>query len=248
MSLRPQYLTVFIYKTPKQREIESTFDFSRLKPGDAKTVKKVIEKNFTQNEIKTMAVQGKVIISKGNVDRGAYGHVNEGEKGNPLIILGKDHDEETIVHEVIHHLRTTDKTRKKYSKTAYPINNKGEIKYYKIGKKLKKVGNAEETATSAETEIRIGNPNHYTNGYWDIYKGEEIPKKVRLSDRSVLRTGASGEVLPENLTIKGEKVKELMNRNYPHTEISGKTSDDDEPEEALVSWYRINTLRSKGKW
>ena len=87
-----------------------------LMPDDSqKRVREILARDFNASEVKKAVRNGGIIIKEGNPGRGAAGcYIPMQETSSlktPVIILGKNWDEETLVHEFTHHLRHVDQTR-----------------------------------------------------------------------------------------------------------------------------------------
>ena len=161
----------------------------------------------------------------------------------PYIDLKTNSDETTITHEVLHHLRTVDKDRSGYAKTAYPVDSKGISKAKKyMGKSIHdNISNSEETATAAETEIRTRTPGHVSM-YWNLDKHSISGKETRDHDRAVMRSNGA---VKEGDNATGKKAVKMMNENYPKTQVQSKKVGG---ESALDTFKKIFHLRSKHKW
>ena len=229
----------------KMGAVERSFDF-RCDSDTKQKVIRTVSENFSSDEIKKIDSQGKPIVTNKIPagKEGAYDRVTTDRKvDSPSIHLTKKPDETAITHEVLHHLRTVDTERTGYAKTAYPVDNKGVSKSYRYeGKKIhEKVKNAEETATTAETEIRTKNPGHVSI-YWKANDNDTSAKSTRDRDRKVLRSNGAME---EGTNATGKDAIRMMNKNYPNTEIKSKRVGG---ESALDTFKKIFLLRGKRKW
>ncbi len=238
--------------TPKMYAAERAFDFKCNSSTKEKVVKTVAD-NFTKEEIDKIDSQGKPVVTNVSntevkTDKDTYVRKRSDEPGKETeIVLKNNAGETTITHEVVHHLRTVDQERDKYAKTAYPVNKQGVMNADKIMKGAindKRISNAEETATVAETELRTKNNSDYVSKYWKIDKNLTTGKGVRDSDRETMRKTDTGSI-SEGSNATGKKAIELVNRNYPKTMISSKKEGD---ETALSTFRKIINKRSKHQW
>ncbi len=143
--------------------------------------------------------------------------------GHTLINLSKTTDETAITHEFIHHLRAVDKTREGYSQSAHTFDDKG-VKMHES--KPQEVHLAEESAAHAESALRVAYPmdkKHVPGPYSN--KCDECPEKNAFEsyerDRATMRQ-INGKPIADGITVTGEKAKQLLNENYPKTELSNK--------------------------
>ena len=225
-------------------EVYNTFYFTNPTPETENKVVTAAEKGFTEDEIRKMRKAGKIIVTdKEKLEKGKLGAIDrittDNPKAQPKIILTKGAKEGTVTHEIIHHARTLDSSRKGYTKTAYPVGH-GHVadmdRISAIGKE--RVKNAEETATAAETELRTGG-NGTKNDYWSVKK--KNPKDVFEHDYPILRGNDGGGKEP----IIGEKAIRLVNKNYEKADISERTEGD---EQAKETYKKIFIKRDKGEW
>ena len=231
---------------------EKAFDFKCNSTTKEKVVKTVAD-NFTKEEIDKIGSQGKPVVtnvSNTSVDTSKDTYARKESKfpdAKAEIILKNGAGETTITHEVVHHLRTVDPDRDKYAKTAYPVDKKGIVNSKKAERgpiSRKKISNAEETATVAETELRTKNNSDYVSKYWTVDKYQVSGKGIRDSDRTTMRKSESGSV-PEGSNATGKRAIDLVNQNYPKTVISSKKEGG---ESALSTFRKIIGKRAKHQW
>lgn len=156
----------------------------------AQRARSILAKDFNASELKRAVKNGGIIIKEGNPGRGAAGcYVSRQEASSlktPVIILGKDWNEETLVHEFTHHLRHVDETRGGLTRTPLKLNAAGErvsMRDY-TQKEYNSATNLEEAATVAESLVRIQEPSSGPNGYYAATKVHgDTPYDRYLHDR-----------------------------------------------------------------
>ena len=238
--------------TPKMYAAEKAFDFRCNSATKEKVIRTVVD-NFTKDEIEKIGSQGKPIVSNTSnstttTHKDTYARKEtKNPKSEAEIILKNSAGETTITHEVVHHLRTVDSDRDKYAKTAYPVDRRGVTNSDKTERgpiSKKKISNAEETATVAETELRTKNSTDYVSKYWKVDRNQASGRDVRDSDRKTMRKHESGTI-PEGSNATGKKAIDLVNENYPKTIVSSRREGG---ESALSTFRSIIDRRKKNKW
>ncbi len=237
--------------TPKMVAVTRVFEF-RCSNAIKDKVVRTVASNFTWEEIEMMKVQGKPIVWSGGLPDGKRGHnarVDTRRPHNsPEFRFSEKAGEDTITHEIIHHLRTVDVERSRYSKTAYPVKKNGVCRTDLLDKEVKEkeMKNAEETATVSEVEIRTKEPSKNVSNYWRVDENTATGKDIRDADRLTLRKTNCGPV-PNGSNVIGKDAVKMLNRNYPKTMISfRRTKERKIP--AIYSFNRIINLRRKKKW
>ena len=227
------------------KSAESAFKFDCTEATKKKVLKTVTE-NFSKDEIDKIDRFGKPFVVNCNLDgkNGGYARPTTKDKGeSPTIILKTNPSEMTVTHEMVHHMRTVDGDRDKYAKTAYPTDGKGNVKCGRMeGKSIKQIRNAEETATAAETELRLKHKSEEVSGYWKNDRYDVSGRNTRDSDRTTMRSGGT---IREGTNITGKSAVNKVNKNYPKTIISSRKEGG---ESALSTFRKIFSWRSKNKW
>ena len=236
--------------TPKMKRVERVLEFDC--PSTTKdAVVSTIADNFSKDEIDKIDSLGKPIVTvDGNIDRkrNAYERVTIDDPDKPPRLIINHPDESSITHEMIHHMRTVDKDRSRYSKTAYSVDGKGVVNKKTHPKlTISRIKNAEETATTAETEIRLKNDTDWISSYWNLRERGVDPYKIREKDRIVLRTTESKQI-PEGENVTGKGAVDLLNKNYPKTMISGSNESYNGGEKAYLTYRTILDARKKRRW
>lgn len=190
--------------------------------ASAQRARSILTRDFNSSEIKKAVRNGGIIIKEGNPGVGVAGcyiakHAESSLK-TPVIILGKNWDEETLVHEFTHHLRHVDDTRDGLTRTPFVLNDRGEripTSAYK-GNEFNSMRNLEEASTVAESLVRIQAPSKGANGYYARtgVKGES-PYDRYLYDRRLM-AGDSGNEKP----LKGRMAEKKVKSRFDDTSIS----------------------------
>jgi len=136
----------------------------------------------------------------------------------PEILLGPELSEDTITHEFVHHIRTVDPRRTKYTKTAHRTKNGlyDEAFFYA---NMLYIKNFEEAATVAETISRTVLPTEKPSGYYSLVP-DIITKNAYESDRKRLTGNAQSVNINETKGIKGKVAVNLVNEVFPCTHIA----------------------------
>ena len=184
--------------------------------SSAERARSILTRDFNASEIKRAVRNGGIIIKEGNPGRGAAGcYISRQETSSlktPVIILKKDWDEETLVHEFTHHLRHVDETRGGLTRTPLKLNAAGERVPYGNRNEYNSAVNLEEAATVAESLVRIQEPSAGANGY---YTGTKVhgstPYERYTHDRRTLA--------PEK-PMRGRKAERQVTGKFEDTAIS----------------------------
>ncbi len=190
-----------------------------LMPDDSqKRVREILARDFNASEVKKAVRNGGIIIKEGNPGRGAAGcYIPMQETSSlktPVIILGKNWDEETLVHEFTHHLRHVDQTRGGLTRTPLKLNAGGErvsSRAYDT-RAYNSAVNLEAAATVAESLVRIQAPSKGANGYYTATKIHgDTPMERYTHDRNTLVT---------DKPLRGRKAEKQVTGRFDDTSIS----------------------------
>lgn len=190
--------------------------------ASAQRARSILTRDFNSSEIKKAVRNGGIIIKEGNPGRGASGcYISKQEACSlktPVIILGRDWDEETLVHEFTHHLRHVDDTREGLTRTPFVMNDKGErvsSDSYRPDE-FNSMRNLEEASTVAESLARIQSPSEGANGYYACTRAKgNSPYDRYLHDRRLM-AGDPGSEKP----LKGRKAERKVKNKFEDTSIS----------------------------
>ena len=193
-----------------------------MSEDSAQRARSILTRDFNSSEIKKAVKNGGIIIKEGNPGRGASGcYIPMQETSSlktPVIILGKDWDEETLVHEFTHHLRHVDQTRSGLTRTPYKQNENGENIHSSRynGSEYNSATNLEEASTVAESLVRIQAPSKGANGYYSSTRvNGDQPYDRYMYDRRLL-AGEPGNDNP----LRGRKAERKVTDNFLETSIS----------------------------
>lgn len=186
----------------------------------AERARQILTRDFNGSELKRAVKNGGIIIKEGNPGRGAAGcYVSRQETSSlktPVIILGRNWNEETLVHEFTHHLRHVDETRGGITRTPLRLNENGErvssARYDR--REFNSAVNLEEASTVAESLVRIQAPSTGANGYYAATTVHgDTPYSRYLYDRRVM-------VPDGKKPQKGRKAEKQVAANFDETSIS----------------------------
>ena len=182
----------------------------------ADRARSILSKDFNASEIKRAVKNGGIIIKEGNPGRGAAGcYISRQESSSlktPVIILGRDWNEETLVHEFTHHLRHVDETRGGLTRTPLKLNASGERVHYSNINEYNSAINLEEAATVTESLVRIQEPSSGANGYYAATKVHgNTPYERYTHDRKTL--------VPDR-PMRGRKAERQVTGRFDDTAIS----------------------------
>lgn len=168
--------------------------------------------SFTQDELSKISGRDSLIISASKVDNEHSGVYLPRSRKDPASITIEDpSNPDTVVHEVVHHIRAIDKTKYGVSKAADP-NVRNPLRF-------RDINNVEEAATIAEAAARTMRPTKRPSGYYDDVSEVKDGKKTRVQayrqDRNIMTEGKKNGVV-------GKKAVESVNRNFDKTNISKK--------------------------
>ena len=184
----------------------------------AKRVWRILRDDFTASELKRAVKDGGLVIREGNPGKGAGGYYagrfESSSVKTPLIVLGPNWDEDTLVHEFTHHLRQTDSMRGGVVRTPFRLNEKGERKSYYAGQESEynSARNLEEAATVAEAATRTREPCGWPTGYYEHTPAHGNTWKERYAyDR---------ELLAGDRPRKGRAAEKRVSSKFEDTSIS----------------------------
>lgn len=193
-----------------------------MSPESAQRARSILTRDFNSAEIKKAVRNGGIIIKEGNPGRGAAGcymaTCKDSSLKTPVIILGKDWDEETLVHEFTHHLRHVDDTRDGLTRTPFKLNDNGERMGYSRTNmtEFNSAKNLEEASTVAESLTRIQNASAGPNGYYAHTNANGNSPHERYDYDRVVLAGEPGNEKP----LKGRKAEKKVKECFEETSIS----------------------------
>ncbi|MDY0247361.1 MAG: hypothetical protein RBR26_10610 [Methanosarcina mazei] len=190
---------------------------------DRAKIRRDIRASFTQEELNRISGKDGLIISASQVDEEHSGVYMPRSRGRCAYIVVEDpKNADTVVHEVVHHLREIDHKRIGISKAINPN--------VKDPRKFRDINNVEEAATVAEAAARTTKPTKRPSGYYgdidDVKKGRKSKKAAYDEDRKIMTYGT-------NKPVVGKKAIESVNKNFEKTNISKK---------------KLGTIQAKNSW
>ncbi len=192
---------------------QSGFEFDSAVPQkDRARIRRTIRSSFTQDETSKIKGKNKLIISTGSVDPEHSGVYYRKTRRSPAVAIIEDpSNDDTIVHEITHHLRLIDESRSGTSKAI--------SKVPQDPKRFRDLHNSEEAATVAEAAIRTKSPTKTVSGYYgdvpEVKAGKKTPTSAYKEDRKILTSGTNKQTV-------GKAAIKSVNENFSKTNISKK--------------------------
>ena len=193
-------------------------------PEEAQRIRREIAKAFTIEELEKMARGESVVVqSVGHFDKGlgCYYYKQDGMEV-PLIVLEDDCPEDSIVHEMTHHLRRKDTDRPEELRSRFPMRPDGALDtdaYYSMTEDERdRIVEEEEKMTVAETVART-RTDDMQSGYYDR-GGTGSPRQKYVQDRRLMTdtpTYIPEEAIPR---LKGKAAKEAVLKGYAYSNIA----------------------------
>ena len=185
-------------------------------PKEQQRIRRILANAFTVEELEAMAKDGSFVIrtmKDGGDVVGYYLRRSDGQEV-PLITLEEGCTPDHVVHEAVHHLRTTREPGKATS-SAFPQRPDGKVdmrRYNSMSEAERRmVHDAEEVATTMEATART----HYDpdpTGYWDYAGG----RPAYEHDKRQLAQMCGGG----NCTLKGAAAVKAVEKNKDRLEIA----------------------------
>lgn len=176
--------------------------------SDRQRMRKVLKNSFSQEELKTISGRNKLTIGVAGVSDKHSGYYKPG-RGSARAVVEDPRQADTVIHEVVHHLRRVDKSRTGAAKA-----HSGPA----IGPRAKRrIQNHEEAATVAETAaraVRTRRPSGYYDDVPAVRRGKLTPNAAYKEDRALM-TGGKGPAV-------GKTAVAAVNKNLGKTHISRK--------------------------
>ncbi len=187
----------------------------RMPRTSAEKAWKILKDDFTAGEIKKAARDG-LVIMEGDPGKGASGSYSPRIDGSsittPIIILKRNWDEDTLVHEFTHHLRNVDVTRGGLTRTPFPLTEEGKIRWTG-GYEFNGARNLEEASTVAEATVRTREPCAMPTGYYDYTTRFGNSWKERYNHDRALLAGDKPQ--------RGRRAEKKVESKWGDTSISG---------------------------
>lgn len=193
-------------------------------PEEAQRIRRILSENFTREELEAMASNGSIVIRTipdcGDAT-GCYYRRQDGVEV-PLVVLERGTTPDGIVHEMVHHLRAVDDTRKGLLRTAFPSDRTGRLNegvFKRLTKRQRDdIVEREERATVAETVARTG-IDPCQSGYYDGVQGVD-PREAYVQDKYIV-TGMPEDTPPYELPrLKGKAARNAVSNGYEYMNVA----------------------------
>ena len=204
---------------PEKRRIQRRIAVVDAGPEEQRRIRKVLSDSFTAQELRDMASNGSFVIRSVPYMGGATGCYYRRQDGVeiPLIVLEQGNTPDNMVHEIVHHLRASDPSRK--GMLASPLNTGGKLSCLRsrLPSMRRKVED-EERLTVAETVVRTG-LDPVQSGYYNGVPDRDS-RDAYLEDLYTL-TGTPPTVPPEDVPrLTGKAARNAVLHGYAYTQIS----------------------------
>lgn len=203
-------------KGKEMRRVQSRIGIVTPSAAEQRRIRTIIATAFTAKELDAMTKGVSFVIRTVKDGGSAYGYYlmrGDGVKV-PLITLEEGVSADSVIHETVHHERTT-RPPGKITSTAYPRKSDGsfdEKAYSKLSDSQKqRIRETEEKATTAEATAR-GRTDPTPSGYWDKVGG----RSAYLEDR---RTFA-GHCKGKDCTLKGMPAMKAVEMEYENGNLN----------------------------
>ena len=201
-------------KGKRMKEVQKRIGIITPSPKKAKELRKIIADSFTADELDLMTKNESFIIVTQEDCGNTTGYYLRKQTGVevPLIVVEQEFTPDGVVHEIVHHARTTRKDGK-VSRVAFPTKSDGSLNetvFNSMSKEQRdRIVDAEESATVAETLVRTKRDRQQT-GYYDSIGG----RQSYLRDDRVI-----GKNKPD-MTLKGAAAIKRTEEQYGDLEIA----------------------------
>ena len=237
----PRVYDVSGIKGKEMRRVQSRIAIITPSQDEQRRIRQILANAFTAKELDAMT-KGPSFIIRTVVDGGhAYGYyiMNGDGVKVPIITLEEGVSADSVVHETVHHARTT-RPKGNTTSCAYPQKPDGSFDqktYKKLSEKQRQtMRDAEESATTAETAARTRTDPH-PSGYWDRAGG----RGAYIEDRRTLSTHCTGK----DCTLKGLPAIKVVEKEYDGLNIAKSVILSNKPAKESVKEVR-NAQNSGG--
>lgn len=187
--------------------------------GEKQHIAGVLAANFTASELKAAAWDHGLTIIVANPGRGCNGFYRDRQAclDCPSIVIRPYADDETIVHEFQHHLRSVDANREGITKTPFPQSSDGVTLPVLQKGRYEELITLEEAANVAEVTGRTRGLDVSHTGYYDMIPSHPYELKGNFEyDRRLLTGGLGKESRPK----KGKRLMSVVEEDFEDTRIS----------------------------
>lgn len=215
-----EFYDVSCIDDPIMQEIQSRIAVISSSRSEADRIRKEIAKAFDYSELDEMTSGNSIIIQTVPDGGDAYGVYMRKQSGmpTPILIYEVGASPGTIVHELVHHLRTMPSRRYAgNAATTFPMKGDGTIDLTAIThmshRDVDMMQAVEENETVSETILRM-NKDFKPSGYYeDVHNGRTIEQNFR-QDQKILK----GSDI--NRRIKGKQAVKRINLESDRTNIA----------------------------
>lgn len=229
-------------KGREMRRVQSRIGIVTPSKTEQRRIRRILEGAFTAKELETMTKGPSFVIRTVKDNGSAYGfYIMRGDGVTvPIITLEEGVSADSIVHETVHHARTT-RPPGKTTSTAFPVKSDGSLNtetYASMSrKKQTEIREREERATTAETTARC-RKDPKPSGYWDKAGGTA----AYLEDRKRLSTHCKGN----DCTLKGVPAVKVVEKEYPNLNIAYAKLISDSPKSKTESKKKTTNSAKNG--
>lgn len=231
-------------KGKEMRKVQKRIGIVTPSSAEQRRIREVLARAFTAKELDRMTRNGSFVIKTVKDNGSSYGYYlmrSDGQKV-PIITIEEGVSADTIVHETVHHARTT-RPPGRTTSCAYPQRKDGSFdseKYASLTDKQKgQIRDAEEAATTAEATMRT-HRDRTPSGYWDRVGGRE----TYLRDRRELAKACGGK----DCTLKGVPAVKTVEKKFDRLQLANSILLADTPaKESVKEVKRINGTQSTRK-
>lgn len=231
-------------KGKEMRRVQRRIGIVTPSSAEQRRIREVLAKTFTAKELDRMTRNGSFVIKTVKDNGSAYGYYlmrSDGQKV-PIITIEEGVSADTIVHETVHHARTT-RPPGRTTSCAYPQRKDGSFdsrRYSTLTDRQKEqIRDAEEAVTTAEATMRT-HRDRTPSGYWDRVGGRE----AYLKDRRELAKACGGK----DCTLKGVPAVKTVEKKFDRLQLANSILLADTPtKESVKEARRINGTSSTVK-
>ena len=194
-------------------------------PEEQARIRRILSEHFTAKELEAMAAEGSFVIrtiSDCGDSTGVYYRKQDGVE-TPLIVLEEGTTEDGVVHELVHHSRAVDRSRRGRLRTTFRTDREGRFSnrwFSRLSKdEQDDIVEEEERMTVAETLARTRGMDPQQSGYYDGVEGYD-PRGAYVDDRYII-TDTPPDVPPSEVpAFTGVKARNATLKGYDYTHIS----------------------------
>ena len=214
-----EFYDVSCIDDPLMADLQSRIAIISDSRDESYRIRQAIADHFDYAELDEMTEDRSIIIQTVPDGGEAYGIFMKRQKGlpTPIIIYEAGASVDTIVHEMVHFLRTMKSRRGGPASTAFPMDDDGELDLDAIDRMgqddYERMMAIEETETVKETIVRR-DKNTKPSGYYDDVHNGKLPQQNLKEDVRILK----GQDL--NRRIRGKQAVKRVALEQDRTNIA----------------------------